>query len=558
MYIAGITIQHGSGGRYPVVLKEEPDDGGMPVRTEGTLVIDPNELRAVSSDDYGDRLGKALFCDAIGNAFQRALRGSRGKLHVHISVEADELKTLRWERLGAPIDSGRFQALALDQRVPFSIRVESTTDQIYAPAGRGGLRALIVVAKPRGLGQWQLADFDVLAAVRSAREGLGPIPSDVLGPTGDAIGPASLDALCWALTDRRYTLLHIVAHGLFRNADGEPAVMLERAQCDEVDRVEASRLVGRLARVGGSQGLPRFVFLASCEAADPRAEVALGGLGRRLVRDLGIHAVVAMTDKVTVTTALTLSKIFYARLLVHGMPDLALSESYAGLAERRDVAIPVPALFSRMSGKSLFTEDLNTDPFTVATAIAPTLATTVVDYMRLLSVAISNDARQANESRYPEFLELAQYHFNDLRILLAQFPDKLDGSLWEMSVKVQRKLSWAFLQLRRGPRLSGNPGRLCGVMNDIIELSSQFLTLLPEYVAFREIVQALVTGIGLELMSDAAKVIRTRLSLQTQALQDPYVLSQGRIRSISEDADQINNILYFVIDSFIIKVLARI
>jgi hypothetical protein len=534
MHTVGITIRRGAGGCWPVELKEEPADGGMPVRTDGQLIIDPQALDSAAPQDYGVQLGEALFREGIGNAFQRALRGSLGQLHIHICIEDDGLKSWRWERLCAPIDGGRWQALALDQRVPFSIRVDSETDLTYAPAGRGGVRALIVVACPRGLEQWQLAEFDALAAVGSARAGLGPIPSDVLGPTGDAIGPPSLDGLCQALTDRRYTLLHIVAHGRFRRDDHEPVVLLQGTDDAGVDPVAASRLVERLARVGGSRGLPRFVFLASCEAADPRAEGALGGLGRRLERDLGVHAVLAMTDRVTVRTVLALSKVFYARLLAHGKPDLALPESYASLAERSDVAVPVPALFSRASGRPLFDQEPGPDPFTAATAIAPTLATTVVDHMRLLSVAVSDDAREANKDRYQVFLELAQYHFNDLRSLLAQLPDKLDPSLREISVKLQRKLSWAYLNLRGGPRLSGNPNRFFKVMNDVIELSNQFFANSEEHVGFREIVQDLVTDLGIEAAADINSAVRARLLPQERALQHPYVEKQARIRSIIE------------------------
>ena len=70
-----------------------------------------------------------------------------------------------------------------------------------------------------------------------------------------------------------------------------------------VDPVTASRLVSRLRKIQGGKGLPHFVFLSCCESASPKAEGSLGGLGQRLVRDLGVPAVLAMTDPVSVKSA---------------------------------------------------------------------------------------------------------------------------------------------------------------------------------------------------------------------------------------------------------------
>ena len=48
--------------------------------------------------------------------------------------------------------------------------------------------------------------------------------------------------------------------------------------------------------------------------AAPEAEGVLGGLGQRLVRDLGMPAVVAMTKSVGLPTAQALAAGFYNRL----------------------------------------------------------------------------------------------------------------------------------------------------------------------------------------------------------------------------------------------------
>jgi hypothetical protein len=64
-----------------------------------------------------------------------------------------------------------------------------------------------------------------------------------------------------------------------------------------------------------------------------------------MVRDLGIPVVLAMTGKVSIATAQALAGPFYKSLVRHGLPDRALGEALAGLAEKAD--FNVPALFTR-------------------------------------------------------------------------------------------------------------------------------------------------------------------------------------------------------------------
>nr|MBD2222450.1 CHAT domain-containing protein [Calothrix sp. FACHB-1219] len=123
------------------------------------------------------------------------------------------------------------------------------------------------------------------------------------------------------------------------------------------DPVTGTRLIERLRSLSASKGLPHFTFLSTCESASPEAEAALGGFGQRLVRDLGMPAVIAMTEKVTVKTALALGAKFYEQLSKSGEVDLALQEAAASLAERQDIT--VPALFSRLGGRPLFSDQLD-------------------------------------------------------------------------------------------------------------------------------------------------------------------------------------------------------
>ena len=120
----------------------------------------------------------------------------------------------------------------------------------HPPFGRTDLRALIVVASPQDLeDRFGLEPFDVARAVEAVRSGLGAIPSDVLADGGAvpaAVGSPTLNALAKRITQERYTLLHIVAHGQYARRSGETILYLADED-NQVDPVPASRFVERLS-----------------------------------------------------------------------------------------------------------------------------------------------------------------------------------------------------------------------------------------------------------------------------------------------------------------------
>jgi len=360
-----IIIQRKSGDSWPIVVEYSRSGILLPLRAEGNLQLTEVDFQQQISllgqpHKYGTLLGKALFQDEIRDAFTAAVRESEDCLRVLLFIEAGdkELRTLRWERLCAPLDEG-WQMLALDQRVPFSLYIPATTDRRFPPIGRRDLRALVLVASPSDSKKYQLELFDVESTVKSVCTALGDIPTDVLANVDGAIGLPTLDELCTHLTDRtkQYTLLHFVSHGKLLD-NGETVLYWSKAD-NTVEPVIATRLLERLRLLRGAKGLPHFTFLCTCESAHPDAEAGLGGLGQRLVRDLGMPAVIAMTEKVTVKTAQALAEHFYKQLRESGEVDRALQEATASLAERQDVT--VPALFSRLGGRPLFSDQLDRD-----------------------------------------------------------------------------------------------------------------------------------------------------------------------------------------------------
>jgi energy-coupling factor transporter ATP-binding protein EcfA2 len=342
-----------------VVVEDHRSGTLLPVRSEGQFRLATEPISSIPLN-YGIALGKGLFNDSIRDAFVRARNESADSARVLLFVEAEELKSWRWEWLCGPVDGNRWDFLSLDQRALFSLYLPSLTDRAYPPIGRADLRALVVVASPADPEKrYGLEPFDVVSHVARLQAIFGEqIPSEVLARVPGAAGGPTVDELITRLTEGAYPILHVLCHGRFNSNNGETVLFLEQATADGrgtvalAQPVSGTELVKRLTPL---KRLPYLVFLSACESSAPEAEQRLGGLAQRLVRDLGIPAVIGMTEKVSVRTAHALAAAFYQRLLQQkklGEVDRALVEAYAGLASRPDVN--VPALYSRLGSQPLF------------------------------------------------------------------------------------------------------------------------------------------------------------------------------------------------------------
>jgi CHAT domain-containing protein len=111
----------------------------------------------------------------------------------------------------------------------------------------------------------------------------------------DTKGLPTLKEVRKHLIEHHYTLLHIVAHGCFDKKENETFLYLLNDK-EEVSPVATTDFLEQLDRI---KRLPQLTFLSTCESASSEAEKtgALGGFAQRLVRELGIPSVIAMTDK---------------------------------------------------------------------------------------------------------------------------------------------------------------------------------------------------------------------------------------------------------------------
>lgn len=351
-----ITLKPKSGESWPWVADLSRPDDLLPLHNEGYFTLQLEPLQKVSDlRQYGMLLGEAIFQSELRYAFTTALAQARqqGWLRVQLYIDAPELRLLHWERLLAPIDN-RWEFLALNQSTPFSLYLTSNSDRRFPPLPVRELKMLLALANPQNLADYNLHPFDTPGTLSSLAQALGDLPVKVLAnmpaaqPALKVDGLPTLDAICQALTEGSYPILHLVCHGRVVERSGETVLYLSGAD-DRVAPIEGTEWIERLAPL---KNLPHLVFLSTCESADPSAESGLGGLAQRMVRELGIPAVLAMTGKVSIATAQALAAPFYRALALHGQPDRALGEALAGSAEQPD--FNVPALFTRLRDGQLF------------------------------------------------------------------------------------------------------------------------------------------------------------------------------------------------------------
>jgi WD40 repeat protein/energy-coupling factor transporter ATP-binding protein EcfA2 len=359
-----LTVERSGDGAWQIVAELTSPDEYLPIRHEAPLKLDQERLGLLAGlqtdpQQYGTQLGQAVFAATICDLLLQGRAISRGNLHVLLVVEDPALRPLHWEWLCAPIRADRgWDFLELDQQVLFCQYLPSLADRRFPPLGRSDLRALVLVAAPPPGNRYGLGPFDGAAAVAGLRAALAPIPCTVLANSAGADGEPTVEELCRQVAGGPYTLLHLMAHGRYVSADRETVLYLldERGQ---VAPIAGAELVGRLGRLQGARGLPQLVFLGACESAAPEAERsgALGGLAQRLVRDLGVPAVVAMTARMAIAAEQRLVSEFYPRLLRCGEIDRALAESAAAFRGADDLL--VPALFTRLAGRPFFTDALD-------------------------------------------------------------------------------------------------------------------------------------------------------------------------------------------------------
>jgi hypothetical protein len=331
------------------------------------ITIPYNELRQERLDpaDYGARLTQTLFADqtVLGKYhYATGVASGAGALRVRLSIDErlPQLHQLLWEKLLTPDNPTAAPAqrstFATSRQTPFS-RYLSGKDWIEPRLlPRPAMRALVVVANPTNIEQYNMATIDVQAEAARIQYSMR---ESIAVTTLTSGGYASLTMINNSLIEQHYPILYLVAHGGM--IEGTPYLWLEKPD-GTADVVEAGKLVTILRDLGNKR--PQLIVLASCQSASsgdhptvnntnpaPDSDTntdtdnALLALGPQLAQ-AGIPAVLAMQGKITIKTVESFMPTFFRQLQQDGQIDQAVAEARGLVRDHNDWWMPV--LFMRV------------------------------------------------------------------------------------------------------------------------------------------------------------------------------------------------------------------
>ena len=311
---------------------------GKPVIAQLNLA----DLAAKAQDPqaYGMALSKALFADGdLLTEFSKArtsAQTSKAALRVRLVIgpSAPELNSLFWETLRDPDDEKA--TLFTGEQVFFSRYLSSIDWRPVKLRAKGSLRALVAIANPSGLGDYQLAAVDVPGELKRAQDGLNGIPVTAL-PAAEG-QHCTLNNIIDCLR-QGFDVLYLVAHGMF--VKDEPWLFLEDDNGGTM-RVSGYDLATQIRELDNQ---PRLVVLASCQSAGQGAGSALQSLGPRLAEG-GVPAVLAMQGNVSMDSIAQFMPAFFKELQVDGQIDRAISVARGMIRTASDFWMPV--LFMRL------------------------------------------------------------------------------------------------------------------------------------------------------------------------------------------------------------------
>jgi uncharacterized caspase-like protein len=210
------------------------------------------------------------------------------------------------------------------------------------------------------------------------------------------------------------------------------------------------------------------------------------------------------------------------------------------------------------SEDSLSTENIKTTSeksIFACRTVAQTMTTVFVDLMRLLYVASSDVAHAANSARYPEFIDIAEQHFTDLKSHIERFSIDIDAQLHEVSLQLERRLSWILGRLKREPNLSNKSNEYFNKMQQIGQKLHSFCTTAMGE-KYKYVIKQVDTSLSLSI-GDSGLIIETaslddifrlRLYVQSQLLESNATVEGSKIFTIADDIDLDFGIYYFVLD----------
>jgi hypothetical protein len=265
----------------------------------------------------------------------------RRRIRLRIDAGAPELHALRWEALEfASVDSTPFSRYIPGPWVPGS------------PVLQRPVRILVAVASPKGLEDLDLVSIDFEAEFKRLEEALSESADFELVRLE---GPCTLPALDEALRNNIH-ILHFIGHGIF-NGKNAHLLLCNPAEPDRIASVSDTDLASMFSRLLKNSDVAdesklRMVYLSSCETGSRSPADAFLGLAPQLVA-AGVPAVLAMQDRIAVSTATEFSRVFYRELIADGQVDRAANAARSGVLSARLAGPAIPLLFLRLRNGQL-------------------------------------------------------------------------------------------------------------------------------------------------------------------------------------------------------------
>jgi hypothetical protein len=342
-----IGLHRRESGSYAIDFRFNQPDSDADIRlgqdklTEADIDLEALQDLVITPEQYGKKLTQDFFNQpAVLAAFTQALTSTQSldyplRLRVSIGTSASELHSVRWETMRNPLDN---TPLCTNENIIFSRYLSSLDWRPVRLRSKGDLSALVFVANPSNLTEYDLAVVDVSGEIERARAGLGSIKMQAI-PDLSKDEHATIDHLINQLRDNEFDILYLVGHGAI--VKNEPWLWLEDQE-GKVSRIPGVQLVTRLKEL---QKRPRLIVLASCQSAGNNAGDALRALAPRLA-EAGIPAVIAMQGNISMQTITDFMPVFFEELRRDGQIDRAIAVARGVVRDRPDYWMP--ALFTRL------------------------------------------------------------------------------------------------------------------------------------------------------------------------------------------------------------------
>ena len=162
--------------RYSQPASEADIRIGSDQPAQVNIDLDGLKRLANTPSAYSQKLTESFFADgAIQSAFAQALASSQSlgtplRVRLMIGPSALELHSLRWEMLQDPNDNS---SLSTSENLLFSRYLSSLDWRPVNLRAKGDLSALVMVANPLDLDDYDLAPVDVEGELERAETGLG-------------------------------------------------------------------------------------------------------------------------------------------------------------------------------------------------------------------------------------------------------------------------------------------------------------------------------------------------------------------------------------------------